>query len=96
MHLTVRRDAVLMLTSDVSNRSTVMNQAKRLKLSAIAFKMFWIGGMLWWSGEYHPANIIILTICGAIGGYLWYLAMRWVFQRMYLLNGDRGAGRETR
>ena len=30
--------------------------------------------MLWWSGEYHPAYIIILTICGTIAGYLWYLA----------------------
>lgn len=53
--------------------------------------------MPWWSGEYHPAYIILLAICGTIGGYLWYLAMRWVFQRMHLfpLNGDRSGGRET-
>lgn len=72
-----------------------MDQAKRLKLSAIAFTIFWVGAMLWWSGEHHPANIIILTICGTIAGYLWYLAMRWAFQRLHLLplNGDHG--RET-
>ena len=34
-----------------------MDQARRLKLGAIFFTIFWIGGMLWWSGEYHPAYI---------------------------------------
>jgi hypothetical protein len=71
-----------------------MDQAKRLKLSAIAYTVFWIGGMLWWSGEYHPANIIILAVCGTIGGYLWYLAMRWWLRHVRLLphNGiDPGA-----
>ena len=72
-----------------------MDQAKRLKLAAVFFTIFWIAGMLWWSGEYHPAYIILLAVCGSIGGYLWYLAMRWVFQRMRLLNGDHGRGRET-
>jgi len=69
-----------------------MDQARRLKLSAIFFTVFWIGGMLWWSGEYHPANIIILAVCGIVGGYLWYLAMRRFFERMHLLplNGDQG------
>ena len=43
-----------------------MDQARRLKLGAIFFTIFWIGGMLWWSGEYHPAYIIILAICGTI------------------------------
>ena len=28
-----------------------MDQARRLKLSAVAYTIFWIGGMLWWSGE---------------------------------------------
>ena len=45
-----------------------MDQVGRLKLGAIFFTIFWIGGMLWWSGEYHPAYIIILTICGATSG----------------------------
>jgi hypothetical protein len=74
-----------------------MDQAKRLKLGAIFFTIFWIGAMLWWSGEYHPANIVILTICGTIAGYLWYLAMRLTFQclRPLPLSGDHGAGGET-
>ena len=62
-----------------------MDQAKRLKWSAIAFTVFWIGGMLWWSGTYDPVNIIILSVCGAWAGYFWYHAMRWWFRRMGLL-----------
>jgi hypothetical protein len=86
-----------MMASDVSRRSTVMDQAKRLKLGAVFFTVFWSGGMLWWSGEYHPAHIIVLAACGTIAGYLWYLATRWMFRRMQQLplNGDQGDGRET-
>lgn len=62
-----------------------MDQAKRLKSAAIAFTVLWTGGMLWWSGEYHPANIIILSACGAGAGYFWYRAMYWSFRRMHLL-----------
>jgi hypothetical protein len=71
-----------------------MDQATRLKWAAVAFTIFWIGGMLWWSGEYDPAYVIILSACGTLGGYLWYLAMRWVFQHLHLLNGGRDAGQE--
>ena len=42
-----------------------MDQATRLKLSAVAFTIFWVSGMLWWSGEPHPVNIVILSVCGA-------------------------------
>ena len=75
-----------------------MDQARRLKFAAVFFTIFWIVGMLWWSGEYHPAYIILLAVCGSIAGYLWYLAMRWVFGHMHLLNrnGGRGTGNETR
>jgi hypothetical protein len=85
------------MASDISHRSDAVDQAKRLKLAAIFFTVFWIGGMLWWSGEYHPAYIILLAVCGALGGYLWYLAMRRVFSHMHQLprNGDHGGGRET-
>jgi hypothetical protein len=81
------------MVSDVSHRRDAMDQARRLKLGAIFFTIFWIVGMLWSSGEYHPANIIILSVCGILGGYLWYLAMRWVFQHLHLLNGDAGQER---
>jgi hypothetical protein len=85
------------MASDISHRRDAMDQAKRLKLGAIFFTVFWIGGMLWWSGEYHPAYIILLAVCGTIGGYLWYIAMHWVFGYMHLLrlNGDQGGGRKT-
>ena len=37
-----------------------MDQAKRLKLAAVFFTIFWIAGMLWWSWPipsrlHHPA-----------------------------------------
>jgi hypothetical protein len=56
-----------------------------LQLSAIAFTVLWSGWMLWWSGTWDAANIIILAACGSIAGYLWYRVMRWSFQRMSLL-----------
>ena len=97
MQLTVLRYGIAMMASGTNPRRIVMDQATPLKWAAIAFTIFWVGGMLWWSGEYHPANIIILAVCGTVGGYLWYLAMHWVFGCMHLLspNGDHGAGRET-
>src|SRR3954469_25752271 len=101
MQLTVLRRGIahdgVRCRPSVSCGRTVMDQATPLKWAAVAFTVFWIGGMLWWSGEYHPANIVILAVCGIVGGYLWYLAMHWVFGCMHLLspNGDHGAGRET-
>ena len=65
-----------------------------LKLSAIGFTVLWSGWMLWSSGSYTPANIIILAVCGSVAGYLWYRMMRWCFRRMKMLpsNGaDPGA-----
>ena len=38
--------------------------------------------------EHHPVNIVILSVCGAAGGYLWYRAMHWAFRRMRLLPLD--------
>lgn len=62
-----------------------MDQEKRLKVAAVCFAVFWIAGMAWWSGEYHPAYIILLAVCGSLGGYLWYLMMHWAFRHMRLL-----------
>ena len=62
-----------------------MTSTTPLKLSAIAFTVLWSGWMLWWSGTYDRANVIILALCGSIAGYLWYRIMRWCFQRMKML-----------
>jgi hypothetical protein len=65
-----------------------MDQAKRLKLGSVVFAVFWTAGMVVWNGEYHPASIVILSVCGAAGGYFWYRAMHWSFRRMRLLPHD--------
>ena len=63
-----------------------MNPVTRLKLSSIVFAVLWTGWMIWWSGIYDAANIIILTVCGSVAGYLWYRTMRWLFRRKNLLD----------
>ena len=68
-----------------------MTPTTPLKLCAIAFTVLWSGWMLWSSGSYEPANIIIWAVCGSIAGYLWYRGMRWCFRRMHLLP-DNSAG----
>ena len=62
-----------------------MTPVARLKLSAVVFALSWTGWMVWWSGIYEPANIMILTICGTGVGYLWYRGMRSRFDRRGLL-----------
>jgi hypothetical protein len=61
-----------------------MTPSTPLKLGGVAFAVLWTLWMLWWSGSLDRANIAILTVCGAVAGYLWYLAMCWVFGRMRL------------
>ena len=61
-----------------------MTPSTPLKLGAVAFAVLWTLWMLWWSGSLDRVNIVMLTICGAVAGYLWYLAMCWVFGRMRL------------
>jgi glycopeptide antibiotics resistance protein len=43
---------------------------------------------VWWSGEYDPGNVIIVSVCGAIAGYIWYRGMHWSFRRMSRLPHD--------
>ncbi|MBU6464506.1 MAG: hypothetical protein KGK01_11090 [Bradyrhizobium sp.] len=61
-----------------------MNPAIGLKWSAAFFTLFWILGMLLWSGEFSLANVVITTISGVIAGYLWYRIMR----RVIIGRGD--------
>ena len=59
-----------------------MNFVNILKLSSVMFAVFWSAGMVWSSGDFAVANIVILTILGAVAGYFWFLAMRWYFRRI--------------
>jgi hypothetical protein len=49
---------------------------RSLILASIAFAVLWTLGMIWWTGT-QTANIISLSIAGAVAGVLWYFAMRW-------------------
>jgi hypothetical protein len=50
-----------------------------LKLSSIGFAILWTAWMVWWSGVFNLVNVGILTACGALAAWLWFLAMRWYF-----------------
>lgn len=54
-----------------------MTPSTPLKIGAVAFGVLWTLWMLWWSGSLDRVYIAMLTICGAMAGYLWYLCMRW-------------------
>jgi glycopeptide antibiotics resistance protein len=64
-----------------------------LKAGAIVFTLLWTAWMMWWSGSFSSADVVILALCGAAVGYLWYRAMRWQFERMGMLpRKDDSAG----
>ena len=65
--------------------NSLANSVTRLKWSAVVFAVLWTGCMIWWSGDYDRVNVVMLTIWGAVAGYLWYRFMRWHFQRKGLL-----------
>ena len=62
-----------------------------LQYCSIAFAVMWGGWMFWSSDSHGIASLVIWTISGAIGGYLWYLGMRWSFRRMGMLPSDGAA-----
>jgi hypothetical protein len=43
--------------------------------ASILFAVLWTAGMISWTGA-ETANVVILTMCGAIGGVCWYFFMR--------------------
>jgi hypothetical protein len=53
----------------------VMNSNLSLTWTSILFAVLWTAGMIWSTGA-ETANVVILAICGAIGGVCWYLFMR--------------------
>jgi hypothetical protein len=62
-----------------------MHPETPLKLSSVGFAILWTAWMVWWSGEFDLGNIVIVTACGALAGWLWFLGMRWYFRRRGLL-----------
>jgi hypothetical protein len=65
-----------------------VDPTSQLKWSSVAFAVLWTAGMIWWNGDFAVVNIIILTICGAVAGYLWYRLMYWRFRRMGMLSRE--------
>ena len=59
----------------------IASSSKPLKLGAVAFAVLWTLWMLSWSGSLDRVTVVLLSACGAIVGYAWYLAMRWQFRR---------------
>jgi hypothetical protein len=52
-----------------------MHPQIRLILASIAFAVAWTAFMIWRIAP-DTAGIVILVVCGAIGGMLWYVGMR--------------------
>jgi hypothetical protein len=84
MRLTVRPGGMVQDGLRQPSENT-MHPLISLKLGAIAFALLWTVWMGWSSGSHGVAQIVILTVCGAVAGYLWYLGMRWQFRRMGML-----------
>lgn len=70
------------------------NPAISLKWSAIVFGLLWTGWMVWFTGSFSPASVISLAVCGAMVGYFWNMAMRFMFERAGLFSRDGDAGTE--
>ena len=75
------------MNSAVNN--SIVNSVTRLKWCAVAFAVLWTCWMIWWSGSYDRANVVILVVCGSVVGYLWYHTLRWHLQRKGLLPRDQ-------
>ena len=58
-----------------------MSQKITLILASIAFAVLWTAYMVWQTST-GTANTIILMICGAIAGVLWYFGMRMAMNKM--------------
>lgn len=56
-----------------------------LKFGSVLFAVLWTSWMIWSSSDFAVANIVISIVFGGIGGWLWFLGMRWYFRRRGLL-----------
>jgi len=50
-------------------------------LASIAFAVLWTAYMIWQTST-AMANVVILIVCGAIAGTLWYFGMRWAMSKL--------------
>lgn len=57
-----------------------MNPDTPLKFCSIAFAVLWTAGMVVWNGALQLHEMIVLAVCGALGGFGWYWAMRRTFK----------------
>jgi hypothetical protein len=70
---------------NIRHWSCAMHPETPLKLSAIAFAVLWTAWMVWWSAEFGAVQIGIMSACGALVGWLWFLVLRWHLRRKGLL-----------
>jgi len=56
-----------------------------LRLGATALTVLWAGWMMWSSGSFDRASVLVLAVCAALAGYVWYRMMRWSFRHMMQL-----------
>jgi hypothetical protein len=68
------------------------NPSTPLKLGAWVFAVLWTAWMIWWSGSLDRVNIVMMSVCGAAVGYLWYLGMRWYFRRARMIPAEHDNG----
>jgi hypothetical protein len=52
-----------------------------LAAGAVVFAVLSTLWMLSWSGSFDRADAVVLSICGAVVGCAWYVAMRWQLRR---------------
>jgi hypothetical protein len=52
--------------------------------------------MMWSSGSFDRASVMVLLVCAALAGYVWYRMMRWSFRHMMQLGESEQGGPSER
>jgi hypothetical protein len=65
-----------------------LNSFTTLKWGSVVLAIFWTGWMMYWTGSFDVAAIVIWSICGAAFGVFWYFGMRLAFKHIFLLAPD--------
>lgn len=56
-----------------------MTHRLRLKLASLILAALWTGWMIWWLSPMRTAEACMLTIGGALAGFVWY----WLYGAWY-------------